>query len=103
MINRLFYKDSAIIIFVYDTTNKSSFENIKNYWYKDVQTYIQTKPVMVILGNKSDLYDAEEIKEEEAREYAESIKSKFKIVSAKNGMGLNNFIEELIKDYSNLK
>ena len=103
MINRLFYKDSAIIIFVYDTTNKNTFENIKNYWYKDVQTYINTKPMMVILGNKSDLYDAEEIKEEEAREYAESIKSKFKIVSAKNGMGLNNFIEELIKDYSNLK
>ena len=99
----MFYKNSAIIIFVYDITNKNSFENIKNYWYNDVQTNIDTKPMMVILGNKSDLYDAEEVNEEEAIEYAKSIKSKFKIVSAKDGCGLNNFIEELIKDYPNSK
>ena len=103
IINKLFYKNSAIIIFVYDITNKNSFENIKNYWYNDVQTNIDTKPMMVILGNKSDLYEAEEVNEEEAIEYAKSIKSKFKIVSAQDGCGLNNFIEELIKDYSNLK
>ena len=103
IINKLFYKNSAIIIFVYDITNKNSFENIKNYWYNDVQTNIDTKPMMVILGNKSDLYDAEEVNEEEAIEYAKSIKSKFKIVSAKDGCGLNNFIEELIKDYPNSK
>ena len=103
IINKLFYKNSAIIIFVYDITNKNSFENIKNYWYNDVQTNIDTKPMMVILGNKSDLYEAEEVNEEEAIEYAKSIKSKFKIVSAKNGFGLNNFIEELIKDYPNSK
>jgi len=103
IINKLFYKNSSIIIFVYDITNKNSFENIKNYWYNDVQTNIDTKPMMVILGNKSDLYDAEEVNEEEAIEYAKSIKSKFKIVSAKNGFGLNNFIEELIKDYPNSK
>ena len=103
IINKLFYKNSSIIIFVYDITNKNSFENIKNYWYNDVQTNIDTKPMMVILGNKSDLYEAEEVNEEEAIEYAKSIKSKFKIVSAKNGFGLNNFIEELIKDYPNSK
>ena len=103
IINKLFYKNSSIIIFVYDITNKNSFENIKNYLYNDVQTNIDTKPMMVILGNKSDLYDAEEVNEEEAIEYAKSIKSKFKIVSAKDGCGLNNFIEELIKDYPNSK
>ena len=103
IINKLFYKNSSIIIFVYDITNKNSFENIKNYWYNDVQTNIDTKPMMVILGNKSDLYEAEEVNEEEAIEYAKSIKSKFKIVSAKNGFGLNKFIEELIKDYPNSK
>ena len=103
IMNKLFYKNSSIIIFVYDITNKNSFENIKNYWYNDVQTNIDTKPMMVILGNKSDLYDEEEVNEKEAIEYAKSIKSKFKIVSAQDGCGLNNFIEELIKDYQNSK
>ena len=103
IMNKMFYKNSSIIIFVYDITNKNSFENIKNYWYNDVQTNVDTKPMMVILGNKSDLYDEEEVNEKEAIEYAKSIKSKFKIVSAQDGCGLNNFIEELIKDYPNSK
>ena len=69
LINRNFYKNTDIIIFVYDITNKKSFENIKNFWYKEIQEIIEPHPFLVILGNKSDLYDAEEVKEEETREY----------------------------------
>lgn len=32
-LNKIFYKDAAIAILVYDITRKDSFEEIKKYWY----------------------------------------------------------------------
>ena len=99
-VNKFFYKDSDIIIFVYDITNKNSFENIKNIWYKDVQQYCEKKPMIFILGNKSDLYERQEVGViDDGEDYAESINSKFKLVSAKDGFPVDNFLEELIEDY----
>ena len=37
---KIFYKDAKIIILVYDITNKKSFEEIKNYWYKQIKENI---------------------------------------------------------------
>ena len=93
------YKDSEIIIFVYDITNKNSFESIKNFWYEEVQKYCKKKPMVLILGNKLDLCDKEEVREEEASEYAKSTNAKLKIISAKVGFLDDNFLEELIDDY----
>ena len=36
---RHFYKNSNIIVIVYDITNINSFEDIKNYWYNDVKEH----------------------------------------------------------------
>ena len=103
ILNRTVYKDSAIIIFVYDITNKNSFENIKNYWYKEIQTNFDSKPMMVIVGNKIDSFETEEVKEEEVEDYAKSINSKFKLFSAKEDSEFDRFLEELIDDYLNLE
>ena len=56
--------------------------------------------MMVIVGNKTDLYEAEEVKEEEARDYDKSINSKFKLFSAKEDSEFDRF---LIDDYLNLE
>ena len=32
-LNEIFCKNSKVVIFVYDITNKESFDDIKNYWY----------------------------------------------------------------------
>ena len=34
----LFFKNANIVILVYDITNKKSFEEIKNYWYKEAKS-----------------------------------------------------------------
>ena len=34
---KIFYSNSNVAILVYDITNRKSFEEIKNYWYKQVQ------------------------------------------------------------------
>ena len=36
-LTKIFYKDAKIIILVYDSTNRKSFDEIKNYWYKQIK------------------------------------------------------------------
>ena len=34
---KIFYKDANIVILVYDITRKGSFDEMKDYWYKEVK------------------------------------------------------------------
>ena len=40
-INKILFNNSKVVIFVFDFTNKKSFDGIKNYWYEEVKKYIQ--------------------------------------------------------------
>ena len=90
-LSKLFYKDAAIGILVYDISNKSSFDSIKNYWYKELKNNGLDNMIFNLVGNKYDLYETEQVKEDEAREYANSINAGFYLTSAK----YNNNVEEL--------
>ena len=95
---KLFYKNANIVIFVYDITNKKSFEELRNYWIKEVQQTLGDQVVYGIIGNKKDLDEEKEISEETVKQFANSKKMKFKLVSAKEEPKLfNDFLEELLK------
>ena len=36
-LTQIFYKDASIAILVYDITNKSSFNEMKDYWYNQIK------------------------------------------------------------------
>ena len=55
---------------VYDITRKSSFEEIKNYWYQQLKDNAPKKLIIAIAGNKSDLYENEEVDENVAKSFA---------------------------------
>ena len=38
-LQKLFYKESKIVILVYDITNLHSFTEIKNFWYNQAKQY----------------------------------------------------------------
>ena len=38
-IGKIFYNDADIAIIVYDITNKDSFDEIKKYWYKQIEEF----------------------------------------------------------------
>ena len=38
-LSKIFYKDAAIAILVYDITREESFEELKQYWYQQLKTY----------------------------------------------------------------
>ena len=98
-IGRNFYKDAFIVCLVYDITNKKSFEDIQNFWYNDLKRYGEKCTITAIVGNKSDLYEDEEVKEEEGRKYAESINCPFFLVSAKKGYNIENLFNKLVGLY----
>ena len=103
-LTKLFFKNSKIVIFVYDITNKSSFTGLA-LWENDVREMIGDDNIIkAIVGNKQDLYLEEAVTESEAMEYADSLNVKFRITSAKTCPdGFNNFLEELLIDYLNIR
>ena len=95
---KIFYKDAKIIIYVYDITDKNSFEEIKNYWYKETWDNITNKDVILaLIGNKTDLYENEQVSDEEGKKFAKQINAIFKTTSALSNIGINWLFENLGK------
>ena len=68
-----FYLNASIGILVYDIRRKESFESIKDYWYEQLKISGEDNMVFGVAGNKCDLFQEEQVKEEEAKKFAESI------------------------------
>ena len=96
-LTKFFYKDAEMIILVYDITTIEPFDNIKNYWHKEVEQLAGKNVILGIVGNKCDLYDDEAVPEYEARKYAKSINAIYALTSAQNNFG----ISELFKNIGN--
>ena len=89
-LTKFFYKDAAVCILVYDVTRKESFESLKDYWYSQLKENSEPDIVLGVAGNKCDLYEYEEVKEDEAREWAKGIGAVFELTSAQNNTGIND-------------
>jgi small GTP-binding protein len=93
-LTKMFYKDSSIVIMVYDITNEESFNDIKNYWFEEVINNINENVIMAIVGNKNDLIENEKVNEEEVKNFANEKGMHYAFISAK----MKNGIDELFKD-----
>lgn len=67
-----YYRGSHAIIFVYDVTEKSSFDNIEKFWLKEVKEYFPdgNEIVMMLVGNKIDNVENRVITEQQGEELA---------------------------------
>jgi small GTP-binding protein len=97
-LTKIFMKGAKIVIFVYDITNYDSFKEL-NFWIESTKEILTEQPVMGIVGNKSDLFLKEEVKESEARQLAKDKGYEFSLTSAKNSAIFCEFLEKLIKMY----
>ena len=94
-LTKFFYKDAAVCILVYDIARKETFDNLKNFWYSQLKENSGSNVVLGVAGNKCDLYESEEVKESEARQFAEEIGAIFKLTSAQNNTGINELFYEV--------
>ena len=91
-----FYKDSYVVIFVYDITNQESLDALKSIWYPDLQKYGEKYSVLAVVGSKCDLYESDELaNEEQAKAFAKEINALFMLTSAKSGDGINKLFDDL--------
>ena len=94
-ITKIYYQKSNCIIFVYDITDIKSYEYLKTTYEEVKESTDISKTLIYIVGNKSDKYDVQQVKKEEAEKYAKSINGNFRLVSALNCAGIKELFEEI--------
>eukprot|EP00053_Salpingoeca_punica_P009076 m.81239 g.81239 ORF g.81239 m.81239 type:complete len:217 (+) comp14865_c0_seq3:233-883(+) len=83
---RSYYRGAAGCIIVYDTTKRSSYNNVQQ-WYSDVKTSCHASAIMLV-GNKCDLENDRDVTTEEASAYAKENGMLFLETSALSGMNV---------------
>jgi Ras-related protein Rab-22 len=94
-----FYLNASIGILVYDVRRKKSFESIQNYWYEELKQSGEDNMVIAVAGNKCDLFNQEEVTEEEAKKYAKEIGAVFFLTSCKESIGIDELFEKCGEKY----
>lgn len=112
--NKLFMKNSSIVIFVYDITRKTTFDEL-SFWFDYTEKILgKDEAVYGVLANKIDLFDKlEELKEnnpeieyelvnkKDGSEYAKKIGAEFCETSAKEmAPGFSELIQNLLEEFS---
>ncbi|KAG1136884.1 hypothetical protein G6F38_011723 [Rhizopus arrhizus] len=65
-------RDTKGVFIVYDITSRSSFENARRYWLKEIKGHTNQNVVIMLVGNKVDLSkSSREVETEEGRSLAE--------------------------------
>lgn len=100
-LTHLFYKDAIVAILVYDITSRKSYDEVTNFWYYEIKEKGAKNVIIVLCGNKSDLFEQETVTGEEARKWALVRQIPFFETSAKNSTGIGEMYFEIGKQYLN--
>ncbi len=93
-----FYKGSQLIVYVYDLTNRESFDNLAN-WLDEVHKSVPVSTYNgILVGNKADLDEYRIVDLENAREFSETQGFQYIEASAKDGTGTLELIDMLAEN-----
>jgi small GTP-binding protein len=90
---RLYYRKVDVAVLVYDITQRNSYEVLKK-WYGELREYGPKNTVVIIVANKEDLVESEEVDEDEASSFAQSIGAIYTRTSAKTNHGIDKIFKE---------
>ena len=98
-LNKLFIKDSKIIIIVFAINDYKSFTQI-DFWLNYAKEILGNSGyILGLVGNKSDLYDSQEIEDKTINEKVKELGIKYKLTSAAMNSEFKIFLNELLTDY----
>lgn len=87
-VTRSYYRDTCCVILIYNITDRKSFDSI-NQWLSDLQK-LTFNPVLMLVGNKSDLEQKRCVTFDEGSEFAKNHGMFFLETSAKTGANIEN-------------
>ena len=93
---KIFYKDAKVICLCYDISSEKSFVELKNYWYEQqTKLNVDGDPIYAIVACKNDLYDQQQVADDQGKEFARSINGIFQSTSAKSNTGIENLFDNI--------
>jgi len=91
-----YYRDADALILLYDITNRSSFENVRN-WLAQIKEHAKDSVEITLCGNKADLIGHRKVKADEGRQLAHAYNIVFMETSAKTGQNIHETFMELTR------
>ena len=92
-----YYRAADGCLLVYDISSRNSFDEIKNYYIKEILDRCPKNVKVILLGNKSDLESRREVTSEEASEIANRFHFFFMESSCLNNNNIANGFQLLIE------
>ena len=90
-----YFKGADGILFIYDITNRNSFEGVKD-WIKESEDY-NNNIQKILIGNKCDLADSREVQKEEVEDFYNEKKIDFFETSAKENINLDEAFNRMVE------
>lgn len=103
-IAKSYYRGAQIMMFVYDITDRESFDALRNRWIPEAQEMVQDQAQVlnVLVGNKCDLTSQRVVSFSEGQQLADQYGSGmllFSEVSARSGMNVELVFEAAAQQY----
>ena len=92
-----YYKGADGIVLVYDVTEESSYEKIRDWMDQILSNTERDEIGLVLLGNKCDM-EPRTVSEEQGNKMAEELKISYFETSALTGQGIKEAFEQLTRD-----
>jgi len=86
----------AGVMLAFDVSDRASFEKIPD-WIDLVKGYTFTETPIILVGNKTDLAEKRAVTIEEAKKFAQEKNFEYSETSAKDGQGINDSFELLLR------
>ncbi|KAF8174544.1 ras-domain-containing protein [Pholiota molesta] len=91
-----YYRGAQGIILVYDVANRESFEALPR-WYSELETYVSSSVVKILVGNKVDKEFSRQVPTSEAEKFAARMSSLFIETSAKTSIGVKEAFTDVVE------
>jgi len=90
----IYYRNTHVVVIVYDITSRQSFDNIE-YWHEQIS---KTEPncIKIIIGNKKDLDFDRKVSTREAQHLASNMNCLFFEVSCMTNENISLFLDTLV-------
>ena len=97
-LSKVFVHNANAIILVYDNTEQKSFDEISNYFYREMVQSAKPDTILAVVANKYDLPGKDMVDEKAALQFAEDKKAIFCHTSAKDNKGIDDLFIKIAEE-----